>query len=403
MAINIEELDSLSDEEFMQKSSSIIETLDKDEDNTSNDTNVDKDSVLDTDKDSIEPSEPEGLDTKATDNTDTDNKDVDSSTEPSGSDNTDDTNEEPKETTKSSGSDKEPSKNTDTDSNTDQPVNYEELYKQVTAPFKANGKTVQISDPKDIIRLMQQGANFTKKMQELAPYRKAMLMLQQNNLLDENKLSFLIDLNKKDPNAINKFIKDNNIDQFSIDPDKADEYVSGRNIPSNQEVEFRSSLEEISKMPRGLELINEAKSWDAQSQGAIYNDPNILRAIQEHKNNGVYDKIVAEKDRLELLGYIPSGTPFLQAYKFAGDNLMKQTQQLNMNQQQGMQPAYTQQIQQQQVHHTDPNINKQIKATGSVRSTGKKASVLNIDKLFEMSDEDFSKQYDAIMKSIKVR
>ena len=49
--------------------------------------------------------------------------------------------------------------------NTDK--DYEAFYKVITAPFKANGKEVQLTDPNDVIRLAQQGINYSKKMEQL--------------------------------------------------------------------------------------------------------------------------------------------------------------------------------------------------------------------------------------------
>ena len=70
--------------------------------------------------------------------------------------------------------------------------NYKEGYEKLMAPFKANGKMITPRSPEEAISLMQMGANYTRKMQELQPYRKVMLMLQNNGLMDEEKLSFLI-------------------------------------------------------------------------------------------------------------------------------------------------------------------------------------------------------------------
>ena len=51
----------------------------------------------------------------------------------------------------------------------DKAPDYESLYKQMMAPFKANGKEFAPSSPDEVIRLAQMGANYTKKMQALKP------------------------------------------------------------------------------------------------------------------------------------------------------------------------------------------------------------------------------------------
>lgn len=58
-------------------------------------------------------------------------------------------------------------------------------------------ETIELRDSSEAVQLMQKGANYTRKMQDIAPHRKVLLMLENNGLLDEGKLSYLIDLEKK--------------------------------------------------------------------------------------------------------------------------------------------------------------------------------------------------------------
>src|SRR5690606_34973436 len=104
------------------------------------------------------------------------------------------------------------------------PVDYEAEYKRLLTPFKANGREIQVKSVDDAIQLMQMGANYNKKMAALKPNLKLMKMLQNNNLLSEEKLSFFIDLEKKDPAAINKLVKDAGINPMDLDAEKATGY-----------------------------------------------------------------------------------------------------------------------------------------------------------------------------------
>lgn len=204
------------------------------------------------------------------------------------------------------------------------PPNYQEFYDQIMKPFKANGKTIDIRDPKDAIALMQMGANYTKKMQELQPHKKLLLMLQNNGLLDEGKLSFLIDVERKNPEAIKKLIKDSGVDPLDIDTTAEPAYTEGNHRISDAEVNFRTKLEDVTSAPGGSELISDIeKSWDAASKEAVWENPEILTIIQEQRETGVYGQIVAEMDRQKILGRVSASTPFLQAYKTVGDDMVK--------------------------------------------------------------------------------
>jgi len=66
------------------------------------------------------------------------------------------------------------------------PIDYKEFYRRIAGqPIAANGKTIEIRDADEAVRLMQMGANYTRKMQELAPQRKMLAMLREHELLDE--------------------------------------------------------------------------------------------------------------------------------------------------------------------------------------------------------------------------
>lgn len=203
------------------------------------------------------------------------------------------------------------------------PVDYEAAYKQIFAPFKANGKQVQIQSPDEAVRLMQMGANYTKKMQALQPHLKMVRMLEDNGLLDNDKLGFLIDLERKDPAAIAKYLKDANVDPMDIDTDNASSYQPKDYRVSDEEMRFTSVLDEVGSTQEGSQLIQEIdKGWDKPSQNAIYQDPSILSVLNEHKASGIYDAVTSEMERQEMLGQL-GGRPRIQAYYEVAQQLQK--------------------------------------------------------------------------------
>jgi hypothetical protein len=204
-------------------------------------------------------------------------------------------------------------------------VDYEGFYKQVMAPFKANGKTIELRDPQEAIQLMQMGANYTRKMQDIQPHRKTLLMLENSGLLDPDKLSFLIDVNNGDSKAIQKLLKDKGVDPLSIDTSEESNYLGGNHKVSDDEANFRNVLDDLSSNPDGkltLQAVN--STWDQASKEVLWKEPQILTAIHQQRENGIYDRITAEVNRLQALGQIPVGTSFLSAYKAVGDVMQQQ-------------------------------------------------------------------------------
>lgn len=199
--------------------------------------------------------------------------------------------------------------------------NYEDFYKKVMTPFKANGKTVELKSPEEAVSLMQMGANYTRKMQELVPHRKQLTMLQNNNI-DENKLSFLIDLDKRDPEAIKKLIKESGIDLDQIDTSSEPAYLEGNHRVTDEEVNFGSALEDLKSTPDGLTTLKTINDhWDQASKEVLWKNPGVMATIHEQREYGIYDRIAAEVDRQKTLGKIPATTPFLEAYRTVGDQL----------------------------------------------------------------------------------
>lgn len=205
-----------------------------------------------------------------------------------------------------------------------QEPDYKAFYEKVTKPFVANGKTIDIKSPEELIQLAQMGANYTRKMQALAPHRKVLLMLENNGLLDEGKLNFLIDIEKKNPEAIKQLIKSAGIDPHDIDLEdpNAKAYLPGNHSVSDAEAGFRTALDELSSNPEGKVTLQTIHTqWDQASKDMLWKNPEVMAIIHEQRANGLYDRITAEVERLRTFGQIPANVPFLHAYKTIGDQL----------------------------------------------------------------------------------
>lgn len=268
------------------------------------------------------------------------------------------------------------------------------FFVQVMKPFKANGKMIELRSPDEAVSLMQMGANYTRKMQELQPHRKTLLMLQNNNLLDPDKLSFLIDLDRGDPEAVKKFVKDRGIDPLDIDTSTDPAYLGGNHQVTDEEATFRATLEEISSTPAGQEVLQEVSDrWDNTSKEVLWKHPEILGIIQTQRETGVYAAIVAEMDRQITVGKLRADMPFLEAYKAVGDQLYSPSGQANAGTgtvQPEPQPAAPQVLATRvATPKSTPSNHDKAVAASPTRSTPKTAS--NFVNPLSMSDDDFLK------------
>lgn len=273
---------------------------------------------------------------------------------------------------------------------TDESPDYEGFYKRVMAPFKANGKQYNLKNADEVISLMQKGVDYTRKTQDISRYKKALTMLERANLLDENQISFFIDLTSGNKEAIRKLLKDKDIDAFSLpSEDEPINYVQGNHKISSEELYFEDIVKDISIQDNGKDFLKDfGNIYDIETRKQLYKNPNLLKALFVNKQSGVYDTIVEEMDRQKVLGQIPDNVPFIAAYKVIGDMLYG-----NGNNQTSRNGLYQQPLTRRPANTSNRlNNTQRAKAAGITRTSSANTSNPNINYL-KMSDDDFIKQF----------
>jgi hypothetical protein len=218
-------------------------------------------------------------------------------------------------------------------------------------------------------------------MAALKPNLKVMKTLEANGILDEDKLNYLIDLSQKKPEAISKLIKEANIDPLDIDVDEADNYTPTSHAISDDEMALDSVLEDIrgnDSFDRTMEVVT--KGMDDASKALLVQQPDVIKAIDEHIQTGIYDKIMNVVERDRVLGKL-SGLSDIEAYKAVGDSLHSQ----GLLYDNPGTPVETVPSS----SKPDPKIAAKKKAAGAVRS--KPATTKQKFDPLSMSDEDFEK------------
>ncbi len=285
------------------------------------------------------------------------------------------------------------SKKDSTDTKGDTPetteLNYESAFKKVTAPFKANGVDMQVTDPDDIVRLMQMGANYQKKMSQLKPNLKLIKMLENNELLDEAKLNNLIDLSKKDPQAITKLLQESNVDPLDIDKEAPVDYQPNNYSISDKEYNLDRVLDEI----KGSETFNQTinvltKEWDMESRSTISDYPEIIAVVNDHMANGVFDQVNAKLQQDKTLGKL-AGIPDVEAYRQIAEDMHKNGL---FNHSQSQSTGTSKVSNESEPKQADVDRDKKRKAAAPVKqATSKKAPPES--EFLGLSDDEFMKKY----------
>jgi hypothetical protein len=264
-------------------------------------------------------------------------------------------------------------------------VDYQAEYNKMFAPFKANGKEMKVENAEDAITLMKMGANYNLKMAALKPNLKLMKMLENNNLLSEERLSYLIDLDKKDPAAISKLVKDSGLDPLDLGAEQAGKYKANTYTVDDRQMELDTVLDALESTPtytRILDIVS--NKWDAQSKQHVSANPQLLTLINDHMQSGIYDTIATEVERERTLGRLTNLSD-LEAYKQVGDAI---------NARGGFAPQQT--PAKTVAVPAKPKVDEAAlrdkrRAASSTKSAGPAAAAKDFNPL-SMSDAEFSKQ-----------
>ena len=257
-------------------------------------------------------------------------------------------------------------------------IDYKAVYDSIFKPFKANGKTIAPRNAEDVISLMQMGANYTKKMQLMAPMKRAVESLNKAGI-NEEELNFLIDIHNGDKEAIKNLLKKNEIDPIDLDIEDT-KYIPKNNIASDADVEFSETLMDIeSSLPKIQEILN--KTWDSKSKQLVLKDPQLMRALHQEIEMGRFDEVQQRLEIEKTFGRY-KGVSDIEAYI---DLVTKM-----VNEKARTPVAETKHVER-QPETTTKSIPDKTKAA-PIRSKPKnQGSSLTVKDLFSMSEEDFNK------------
>ena len=267
-----------------------------------------------------------------------------------------------------------------------------DFYTKVTAKFNASGKEFQVDNADDVISLMQKGIDYNIKMSTLKPALKMVKALEAHGITQED-IGLLIDIHNRKPEAIASLVKQADIDLYSVDEESVDRYAPTDAQITDEEYEFQNVISSISASPRYADVMQFVANSTVADKQEVYSQPQILKSLVEHAHLGIFDKVMAEVDKLQVLGRLPQGMTPLQAYHaigsqmFGGEPTPSQEQpRVNPQVQQPIPKPVQRPVQQPQSN----TARRAAAAPSNAAKPGAKPKPTAHD-LFTMSDEEFSK------------
>lgn len=162
--------------------------------------------------------------------------------------------------------------------------------------FKANGKEFEITDEemKQMFpKVFGQAADYTKKMQQIKPWRKTIDALEQAKLKHED-INLMIDVFKGDKNAIAEVLKRTGVDAIDINQEEAS-YKGNDYGRDETTLDLSDVLESISGDSKYAITHNIlSKEWDDASFAELSADPEKVRLLHIDVMSGVYEKLLPD-------------------------------------------------------------------------------------------------------------
>ena len=232
------------------------------------------------------------------------------------------------------------------------------------------------------------GVDYQKKMVAIKPLRKIGKVLEQNGLLDENELNYLIDLKNKQPEAVKRFIQESGINPLEMDMEEKVEYKPTNYSVDESVIELDEVINNIQHTPKFAQTADIiSKQWDSKSRDIIAKTPQLIATINEHVHNGVFDQIDSILQREKALGKL-AGMSDIDAYKSIGEWMQSN----NMFEHQKVKPVEPIKVEASKQEIKQQNIPDK-KAASIPKQTSAKSSKVDVSTLdiLNMSEEEFKK------------
>lgn len=276
-------------------------------------------------------------------------------------------------------------------------IDYKAFYDEVTAPIRADGRDFTIKSSSDLRNLVSKGLDYTQKTQQIAPYRKTLAFLRDNDALDDTKLSYMLDLYNKDEKAVKQLIREmtaepkeegkQKLELYDLDPEQEDEqnryHFQNKNTITDEQLNFKEAFDEISVAEGGNAFLNKViQKFDESSVSYLYKNPQSLRLLYQADRAGQFDQIMDKMQYNDMIH--PENVQIDNTIT----RFMKTGQSMPEIFAQNQQPTQQQVVQQRQQQN-------RVKSASIPRASGGKSR--NFVDPLDMSDEEFKAQFGKIL------
>lgn len=240
-----------------------------------------------------------------------------------------------------------------------------------TYRVKANGQEYDFT-LEELQKLAPKALDYTKKMQNIAPYRKTITAMEENGI-SQADLNLLIDIKKGNKEAIGSLLKQMNIDPLDVNTEEVNYAPNDYGIDDST-YKLNQVFTELESDETFETTKNVMKVLDNDSKKLLTENPDLIYDLNDDIKSGIFHKIKPMADKLGALdGYKNS---YLTYYFHAGTEFLKQEEALKKSK------IEQDRLKQQEVTRAKQNA--------GIPSNKPKNSLNNvIQYAHEISDEDY--------------
>lgn len=257
-----------------------------------------------------------------------------------------------------------------------------------TRKFKADGKEYEFTEQEILDQfegVFGKAVNFTQKTQKMAPYRKMISALEQENISSE-QLDMAIDALKGDKGALAKLLKLNEVDPFDLADDEVQKGYTPKQYGKNEhQLDIEEQIARISgdeEYPITVDVID--NQWDPDSRKAFAENPSMIQGLHNDIKSGLYDKVAPMAMKLKVLDGNAKKSD-LEYYMLAGAQF---TAQQSKNA-----PVENPNAATQAAESKFDQASSEAKRKRSASSTGIRADRKGVIDLLDDNDEAFDEWY----------
>lgn len=168
--------------------------------------------------------------------------------------------------------------------------------------YKANGKDYEFTDQEifeQFGRVFGQAMDYTKKSQQLKPWRKTIDAIEQAGL-SQDDVNLAIDVLSGDKEAIAALLKRTGVDALELDTDNVN-YTSRDYGRNDTELAIKDIVEEISgDKEYAITYDVLERQWDTKSKEAFVERPELIRELHLDVKSGMFDTLMPIVNKMRV-------------------------------------------------------------------------------------------------------